>query len=93
MKSVFLLKLKVNLLFLYTFNERAKVILNTFRWCIKWFEVTEVDKIFHLLVHVILMLQFKIKNMKILCVGEALIDMICTDIGKKLTEGQNFLKK
>lgn len=31
--------------------------------------------------------------MKILCVGEALIDMICTDIGKSLTEGQNFLKK
>lgn len=31
--------------------------------------------------------------MKILCVGEALIDMICTDIGKSLTEGQHFLKK
>ncbi|WP_018617060.1 carbohydrate kinase family protein [Segetibacter koreensis] len=31
--------------------------------------------------------------MKILCVGEALIDMICTDIGKSLTEGQSFLKK
>ncbi len=31
--------------------------------------------------------------MKILCVGEALIDMICTDIGKSLTEGQYFLKK
>ena len=31
--------------------------------------------------------------MKILCIGEALIDMICTDKGKKLTEGQNFLKK
>ena len=30
--------------------------------------------------------------MKILCVGEALIDMICTDIGKSLTEGQHFLK-
>ena len=31
--------------------------------------------------------------MKILCVGEALIDMICTDIGKSLIEGQHFLKK
>src|SRR4051794_41847897 len=31
--------------------------------------------------------------MKILCVGEALIDMICTDIGKSLTEGQSFSKK
>lgn len=31
--------------------------------------------------------------MKILCVGEALIDMICTDVGKSLTEGQHFLKK
>lgn len=31
--------------------------------------------------------------MKILCVGEALIDMICTDKGKSLTEGLNFLKK
>lgn len=31
--------------------------------------------------------------MKILCVGEALIDMICTDIGKSLMEGQYFLKK
>lgn len=31
--------------------------------------------------------------MKILCAGEALIDMICTDIGKSLTEGQHFLKK
>lgn len=31
--------------------------------------------------------------MKILCIGEALIDMICTDIGKTLTEGQYFLKK
>jgi len=31
--------------------------------------------------------------MKILCVGEALIDMICTDVGKSLTEGQSFLKK
>jgi fructokinase len=31
--------------------------------------------------------------MKILCIGEALIDMICTDVGKSLVEGQNFLKK
>jgi fructokinase len=31
--------------------------------------------------------------MKILCIGEALIDMICTDKGKSLVEGQNFLKK
>jgi fructokinase len=31
--------------------------------------------------------------MKILCIGEALIDMICTDKGKLLSEGQNFLKK
>jgi fructokinase len=31
--------------------------------------------------------------MKILCVGEALIDMICTDVGKSLIEGQQFLKK
>jgi fructokinase len=31
--------------------------------------------------------------MKILCIGEALIDMICTDRGTSLTEGQNFLKK
>lgn len=31
--------------------------------------------------------------MKILCVGEALIDMICTDKGKSLQEGENFLKK
>ncbi len=30
---------------------------------------------------------------KILCVGEALIDMICTDKGKSLSEGNNFLKK
>jgi len=30
---------------------------------------------------------------KILCVGEALIDMICTDKGKPLSEGQQFLKK
>ncbi len=30
---------------------------------------------------------------KILCVGEALIDMICTDRGSSLTDGNNFLKK
>jgi len=30
---------------------------------------------------------------KILCIGEALIDMICTDKGKSLSEGDNFLKK
>lgn len=30
---------------------------------------------------------------KILCVGEALIDMICTDKGKPLSEGRHFLKK
>jgi fructokinase len=30
---------------------------------------------------------------KILCVGEALIDMICTDKGSSLSNGQNFLKK
>src|SRR3954468_13500038 len=31
--------------------------------------------------------------MKILCVGEALIDMICTDVGSSLRDGQQFLKK
>jgi len=31
--------------------------------------------------------------MKILCIGEALIDLICTDKGKSLSEGNNFLKK
>ncbi|SFF51384.1 carbohydrate kinase family protein [Thermoflexibacter ruber] len=31
--------------------------------------------------------------MKILCIGEALIDMICIDKGKPLSEGENFLKK
>ena len=31
--------------------------------------------------------------MKILCIGEALIDMICTDKGMPLSEGFNFLKK
>lgn len=30
---------------------------------------------------------------KILCIGEALIDMICTDKGQSLSQGQNFLKK
>jgi fructokinase len=30
---------------------------------------------------------------KILCIGEALIDMICTDKGKTLSAGDNFLKK
>ncbi|MEP6468052.1 MAG: carbohydrate kinase [Parafilimonas sp.] len=30
---------------------------------------------------------------KILCIGEALIDMICTDKGKSLSAGNNFLKK
>lgn len=31
--------------------------------------------------------------MKILCIGEALIDMICTDKGSSLSVGQHFLKK
>ena len=31
--------------------------------------------------------------MKILCIGEALIDMICTNTGSTLSEGQDFLKK
>ncbi len=31
--------------------------------------------------------------MKVLCLGEALIDMICTDRGSRLADGQNFLKK
>lgn len=30
---------------------------------------------------------------KVLCIGEALIDMICTDKGKPLSAGENFLKK
>lgn len=30
---------------------------------------------------------------KILCIGEALIDMICTDKGSSLTDAQHFLKK
>jgi fructokinase len=32
-------------------------------------------------------------NKKILCIGEALIDMICTDKGSSLKDGQYFLKK
>jgi fructokinase len=31
--------------------------------------------------------------MKILCIGEALIDIICTDKGMPLSEGDHFLKK
>lgn len=31
--------------------------------------------------------------MSVLCIGEALIDMICTDKGSNLSDGQNFLKK
>ncbi len=31
--------------------------------------------------------------MKILCIGEALIDMICTDTGSSLSAGEHFLKK
>ena len=31
--------------------------------------------------------------MKVLCIGEALIDMICTDINVSLSSGQHFLKK
>jgi fructokinase len=30
---------------------------------------------------------------RIFCIGEALIDMICTDKGMSLTDGENFLKK
>ena len=30
---------------------------------------------------------------KILCIGEALIDMICTDKGEPLSKGEHFLKK
>lgn len=33
------------------------------------------------------------KKGNILCIGEALIDMICVDTGKSLSEGNNFLKK
>lgn len=32
-------------------------------------------------------------SLRILCIGEALIDMICTDKGKPLSQGDNFLKK
>ncbi len=35
----------------------------------------------------------KKQPLKILCIGEALIDMICTDHGKSLSQGENFLKK
>ena len=31
--------------------------------------------------------------MKVLCIGEALIDMICTDVNISLSNGQHFLKK
>jgi fructokinase len=31
--------------------------------------------------------------MSVICIGEALIDMICTDKGSSLSDGQNFLKK
>jgi len=31
--------------------------------------------------------------MKVLCIGEALIDMICTDVNLSLSNGQHFLKK
>src|SRR6059058_1566825 len=31
--------------------------------------------------------------MKIICIGEALIDLICTDKGSPLSAGQHFLKK
>lgn len=34
-----------------------------------------------------------IRYMKILCIGEALIDMICTDTGMPLSKGEHFLKK
>lgn len=33
------------------------------------------------------------KETSVLCIGEILIDMICTDKGKPLSEGENFLKK
>jgi fructokinase len=33
------------------------------------------------------------KKMSILCVGEALIDMICTDRGMRLADGVHFIKK
>jgi fructokinase len=31
--------------------------------------------------------------MSVICIGEALIDMICTDKGSSLSDGQHFLKK
>jgi len=31
--------------------------------------------------------------MKVLCIGEALIDMICTDVNVSLSSGQHFIKK
>jgi len=31
--------------------------------------------------------------MKVLCIGEALMDMICTDVNVSLSSGQHFLKK
>ena len=38
--------------------------------------------------------EVKLNNMKkILCIGEALIDMICTDTGSSLSKGEHFLKK
>jgi len=30
---------------------------------------------------------------RIICIGEALIDMICTDRGERLSDGQHFIKK
>jgi fructokinase len=35
----------------------------------------------------------KEKKLPIICIGEALIDMICTDKGQPLSKGVNFLKK
>jgi fructokinase len=35
----------------------------------------------------------KLNMEKILCIGEALIDMICTDKGQSLSHGEHFLKK
>lgn len=41
-----------------------------------------------------LLADINLKNMKkILCIGEALIDMICSDRNKSLADGVNFLKK
>ncbi|MBC7949947.1 MAG: carbohydrate kinase [Chitinophagaceae bacterium] len=39
------------------------------------------------------MIESSLGKNKILCIGEALIDMICTDKGMSLTNGQHFLKK